>query len=264
MPTCTINDATFHYEERGNGAALVLLHGFPLDSRMWEGQLAELSSRFRVIAPNLRGFGKSSPASAFSMDSSADDIHALLGKLNALPCVLAGLSMGGYAALSYVLRYASDLRGLILIDTRAEADTPQGKENRQKMIESVRASGSKAIADQMEPKMLAPDTLSHRPEQVRALRQIMEACPPTTIEYALSAMRDRPDRTDDLTSVKTPTLILVGDADAITPPAMAQTMHEKIGGSKLVVIQGAGHMSPMEQPAQVNRAIRNFAEALPQ
>jgi len=262
MPTCTINDATFHYEERGKGPALVLIHGFPLDSRMWEGQLADLSSRFRVIAPDLRGFGKSSPASAFSMDSMADDIHALLLKLDAPPWVLAGLSMGGYVALSYVLRYASDLRGLILVDTRAEADTQQGKENRQKMIEVARTSGSRAIADQMEPKMLAPDTLSHRPAQVRALRQIMEACPPKTIEYALTAMRDRADRTDDLASIKIPTLILVGDADAITPPAMAQTLHERIAGSKRVVIQGAGHMSPMEQPAQVNRAIRNFVEGL--
>ena len=128
------------------------------------------------------------------------------------------------------------------------------------MIETARTSGSKAIADQMEPKMLAPDTLSHRPAQVRALRQIMEACPPKTIEYALAAMRNRADRIDDLPKIKIPTLILVGDADAITPPAMAQTMHEKVSGSKLVVIQGAGHMSPMEQPAQVNRAIRNFAE----
>jgi pimeloyl-ACP methyl ester carboxylesterase len=126
------------------------------------------------------------------------------------------------------------------------------------MIELARTSGSKAIADQMEPKMLAPDTLSHRPEKVRALRQIMEACPPKTIEYALAAMRDRADRVADLPAIKVPTLILVGDADSITPPAMAQTMHDKIAGSKLVVIQGAGHMSPMEQPAQVSRAIRNF------
>jgi len=262
MPICNINGATISYSDQGQGLPLVLLHGFPLDSRMWEGQVADLSSRYRVIAPDLRGFGKSAPGSAFTMQSLADDVRALLVELNALPCALAGLSMGGYVALNYVHRYARDLRGLILIDTRAEGDTTQGKEGRQKMIDLVRAKGSKAVADQMEAKMLSPDTLAKRPQQARALRRMMESCSPQTIEHALAAMRDRPDMTGELPSIAAPTLIIVGDADSITPPGVAQEMQKRIPRSQLVTIQGAGHMSPLEQPAQVNRAVRNFLQGL--
>ena len=121
---------------------LVLLHGFPLDLRMWEGQRGDLTSVARVITPDLRGFGKSQPPAPFTMESQADDVHALLTEIGALPCVLAGLSMGGYIALNYARKCPQDLRALILVDTRAEADTPQGKENRQKMIELARTAGS--------------------------------------------------------------------------------------------------------------------------
>ena len=118
------------------------------------------------------------------------------------------------------------------------------------------------LADQMEPKMLSLDTLQHRPAQVRALRQMMENCPPLTIEHALAAMRDRPDMTGLLTSIKAPTLIIVGDADSITPPTVAQSMQQKITGSHLAIIHGAGHMSPLEQPAQVNGAMSRFLKNL--
>lgn len=260
MPTQSINGGMIHYEESGSGDPLVLLHGFPLDSRMWEAQRADLSSRARVITPDLPGFGKSSPPAPFTIESMADDIHVFLQAIGALPCILGGLSMGGYVALNYVLKYPSDLRGLILVDTRSEAENEQGKQGRQKMIDLVRASGPKAVADQMQPKMLSRDTVEHRPAQVRILRQMMEACPAKTIEYALAAMRNRRDVSGDLSSIKVPTLILVGDADSITPPSMAEAMQQKISGSQRLIIQGAGHMSPLEQPAQVNRAIRNFLD----
>ena len=131
-----------------------------------------------------------------------------------------------------------------------------------KMIEAVRAGGSKAAADQMEPKMLAPDTLKAGGRVVRDLRTIMEACPPKTIENALLAMRDREDHTGDLPSIPVPTLIVVGEADAITPPATAQAMQREIPNSQLEVIPGAGHLAPMEQPEHVSRAIRGFVESV--
>jgi 3-oxoadipate enol-lactonase len=160
-----------------------------------------------------------------------------------------------------VKKYPTDLRGLLLIDTKAEGDTPEGKEGRTKMVALVREKGSAAVAEQMMPKMLAPDTATRRPEVARNLRSIMEACPPRTIEHALLAMRDRPDHSINLPSVPVPTLIVVGDADAITPPAAAQAMQQAVPNSKLVTVRGAGHMTPMEQPAQVNQAIRQFLEA---
>lgn len=267
MPTRHINGVQLYYSEqgidsRGAGGGLspvVLLHGFPLDSRMWEAQMPALAAAGRrVIAPDLRGFGQSRSETPFTIESLADDVHALLEALGALPVVLAGLSMGGYVALAYANKYPADLRGLMLVDTKAEADTAEGKEGRQKMIDLVRREGSKAIADQMIPKMLSPHTIEHHQQIVDALRRMMEACPPKTIEHALAAMRDRPDRSEELASIQVPAFAVVGASDVITPPAVAEAMTKRIPRAGLAIIGGAGHMSPMEQPDAVNHEIKAF------
>ncbi|HEY2589618.1 MAG TPA: alpha/beta hydrolase [Tepidisphaeraceae bacterium] len=263
MATQTVRGVTFHFHDRGKGLPLVLVHGFPLDSRMWDAPVSELSSDFRTIAPDLRGFGQTHASDPFTMESMADDLHALLERIGALPCVLAGLSMGGYIALAYVRKYPADLRGLMLIDTKAEGDTAEQKEGRQKTIDLVRSQGAKAVAEQMLPKMLAEETPKRRPAVAQALRGLMEACPPKTIEHALLAMRDRPDQSSNLSSIAMPTLIIVGDHDAITPVAIAQSLQKQIPHAQLVVITGAGHMAPMEQPAQVNQAMARFLHSLP-
>jgi pimeloyl-ACP methyl ester carboxylesterase len=268
MPTCTqaVNGAALSYDERGPSTArppLVLLHGFPLDSTMWEHQLQSLSTAgHRVVAPDFRGFGRSRSDDPFTLESLADDVHSLLATVHAAPCALVGLSMGGYVALAFAKKYPQDLAALALVDTKAEADTTEGKQGREKMIALARTSGATAVADQMMPKMLAADSAA-RPQIANRLRQIMEACPPKTIEHALAAMRDRPDRTGELASMKVPALVIVGDADAITPPAVAASMAGRIPGARLVTIRGAGHMSPMEQPDQVTRALRTFVQSLP-
>jgi pimeloyl-ACP methyl ester carboxylesterase len=246
------------YREQGQGKPVVLLHGFPLDWRIFEKQVAALSKNFRVIAPDLRGFGQSKSDEPFTMASLADDVHALLKSMDALPCALGGLSMGGYVALAFAKKYAADLSSLILLDTRAEADTAEGKAGRGKMIELVRQSGSKAIADQMMPKMFAEETLKSNPAVVQQLRGIMENCPAKTIEHALAAMRDREDSMDLLPRITAPTLIVVGEHDAITPPAIARGMKAKIRNSKLVEIAGAGHVSTMEKAEDVTAAIEGF------
>jgi pimeloyl-ACP methyl ester carboxylesterase len=252
---------TLSYAEKGKGEPVVLLHGFPLDRRMWEAQIAEFSARRRVIAPDLPGFGQSKSEEPFTIASLADDVHQFLSDINAVPCILAGLSMGGYVALAYMRKYASGVRGLILVDTKAEGDNPQQKEGRAKMVELARKEGSKAIADQMLPKLVAEDVPKTRPAIARSLRAMMEACPPRTIEHALVAMRDRPDQTPHLESIAAPTLIVVGDADAITPVTVAEAMQRRIPNSTMAVIRGAGHMSPVEQPAQVNHAMGQFLDA---
>ena len=196
------------------------------------------------------------------MESLADDVHALLGELKALPCILGGLSMGGYVALAYAKKYPTDLRSLALIDTKAEGDTAEGKAGREKMIELARTQGTKAVADQMMPKMLAPDADKTRPQVKRELDQIMNAQTPLTIEHALAAMRDRPDFVAHLPSIATPTLVIVGEHDAITPPGGAEKMSQAILKSTYVMIRGAGHMSSMEQPQQVTDALRRFASGL--
>jgi pimeloyl-ACP methyl ester carboxylesterase len=236
----------------------VLVHGFPLDNRIWEAQLSALSDKYRVIAPDLPGFGKSKSSKSFTMESLAEDLHAFLTQIKALPCALAGLSMGGYMIFAFERKYPTDLKAFILVDTKAEADTTEGKAGRNKMIETARTSGSPAIAAAMLPKMLAPDSQQSRPQLVQQVKSIMEACPPQTIENALAAMRDRSDFRECLRSVAEPTLIIVGEHDAITPPAVAESMKKEISHAKLVTIKGAGHLSPMEQPEQVNQALRQF------
>jgi pimeloyl-ACP methyl ester carboxylesterase len=261
MATRDLNGVQLHYTEQGSGRPVLLVHGFPLDVRMWDAQVPALAAAgWRVIAPDLRGFGGSLSETPFTLESLADDVHALAAGVGAIPFVFVGLSMGGYVALAYARKYPADLRALVLVDTKAEADTAEGKQGRAKMIELARKEGSKAVADQMMPKMLAKDAADQRPQTAQALRRIMEACPPKTIEHALAAMRDRPDRSGELAQIKVPTLVIVGESDAITPPAVAESMVSKLPGAQLVVIKGAGHMSPMEQPEQVNRAIKSFLD----
>jgi 3-oxoadipate enol-lactonase len=263
MPTHNANGGNLHYTDYGTGTPVVLLHGFPLDSRMWAAQVPALASAgYRVIAPDLRGFGQSESDQPFTIESLADDVHALLAGIGVLPVVLAGLSMGGYVALAYAKKYPADLRGLALLDTKAEADTPEGKEGRQKMIDVVRKDGAKAVADQMMPKMLAKDAAGQRPQVAQDLRRMMEETDSKAIEHALGAMRDRPDRSGELGAIKVPTLVVVGDSDQITPPQGAEAMAKKIPGAKLETIRGAGHMSPMEQPEQVNRALTAFLDSM--
>jgi pimeloyl-ACP methyl ester carboxylesterase len=262
MPEVSVNGANLFYSERGRGLPVVLVHGFPLDSRMWDEQLAALSERFRVIAPDLRGFGRSRSEQPFTIESLADDLHQLLAHIDALPCVLGGLSMGGYVAFAFVTKYIEDLKGLILLDTKAEADTSEAKQNRLKMIESVRACGSPAVADAMMCKLVAPETQLGRPEVLWKLRDIMESCPPLTIEHAQLAMCDRRDYGDELASIALPTLVVVGQADIITPPTVAQGMARQMPHAQVAIIPNAGHVCPMEEPGLVNVAMGSFLASL--
>lgn len=262
MAKITVNGTSLFYHDQGQGLPLVLLHGYPLDSRLWQHQLSDLSGGFRVILPDLRGFGQSTDGGEFTIESQADDVHALAGALKLGKFVLAGLSMGGYITLAYCRKYPSTLSGVGLIDTRAQGDTPEGRQNREKAIDLVQLQGSKAIADQMLPKLLAPETINHRPHLAMAVRQMIEQCSAQTIATALAAMRDRPDQTEFLPSLADPTLIVVGDLDVITPPVIADAMHQAIPQSRMVVIRGAGHLAPLEQPHQVNQALRSFLHGI--
>ena len=262
MPNKSIHAAPVHYIDQGSGSPLVLLHGFPLDRRMWAAQIEAFSATHRVIAPDFRGFGQSPPTGPFTMESLADDVHAMLHDLKAVPMVLAGLSMGGYVALAYARKYAVTLRGLILLDTKADPDTPEAREGRGKMIQLVKEKGSAAIGDAMQPRLLPPEAGTSRPQLVKQLREMTDQTSPLTIEHALAAMRDRPDQTPMLASINVPTLVITGELDAITPPATCKAMQRKIPLSQLAIIRGAGHMTPMEQPNQVNAAIHNYLATL--
>jgi pimeloyl-ACP methyl ester carboxylesterase len=252
------------FEERGSGPPVILLHGYPLSRAMWAPQRLELARRYRVITPDMRGMGETPPSDVeFSMDMLADDVIALLEHLSINgPIVLGGLSMGGYVAQAFAAQHPERLRGLILMDTKAVADTPEMAQKREETAAEVLETGDvKKVVDAMIPRLFASDTLNE-PERIAELTSVMEATTPKGIAGALRCMAGRPDRRNDLGKIRVPTLVLVGAEDAISPPTEAQSIADAISDSRFAVIPQAGHMAPWENPEGVNAALLDFLDRL--
>lgn len=238
---------------------LVLLHAFPLNARMWEGQLTLAQTGWHVIAPQLRGYdGGAGDPSAASVDDYAGDVIDLLDALHIKLAVVAGLSMGGYVAFAMLRHAARYVQGLILADTRAQADTPEGVAGRTRMLQLAQEKGPSAVADAMIPNVLGETTRTTRPAVVEQVRSLMLASSAEAIGGGLRALMTRPDSTPLLETIHVPTLIVVGDEDTLTPPAAAEEMHQGIAGSQLVRIPQAGHLSNLEQPELFNAALAAF------
>jgi pimeloyl-ACP methyl ester carboxylesterase len=252
------------YVDRGAGTPVILVHGFPLDHSMWTAQIDDLSRQARVIAPDLRGFGQSplgnaDPIHGISMEQFAADVAALLDAIKITdPVVLVGLSMGGYVAWQFARKYPQRLRALAQLDTRAVADTEEARAARLKMADNVAEWGSGRVAEMMGPKLLAPKWFESRPDIVAAVRAMVERTPPAAIAAAQRGMAARPDMTCFLPQIRVPTLVLVGDADVISPPREMQAIAAAIPGAQFVVIPDSGHMTTMEQPEKVIEALRGF------
>ncbi len=251
--------------DEGPGPAVVLLHGFPLSRAMWKEQVTGVGSIYRLIVPDLRGHGESpAPDGVYTIDEMADDVIELLDTLSlGAPVVVGGLSMGGYVALSLVARYPERVRALMLMDTRAAADSPEAAEKREELARAVLAAGNSGpVVESMVPRLFAKSTLEERPERVAFLREVMEQNTPRGIAGALRGMACRPDRRGDLATIRVPTLVMVGEEDVVTPPAEAQTLADAIPGARLEVIPWAGHMAPYENHAVANGVILRFLEGL--
>ncbi len=259
----TVNGVNLAVEVQGEGPAILFIHGYPFDRTIWRHQVASLKG-FRRIAPDLRGMGESdAPDLGYSMATYADDLSALLDTLGVEEVVLCGLSMGGYIAFEFLRRWRRRVRRLVLMDTRAEADTVEGRRNREAAILAARERGASAIADAMLPKVLAPATRANSPEAAERIRAMMAATPVAGILGALGAMRDRVDSTPLLpTLTDLPTLILVGEDDELTPPHRARAMAEAIPQARLIVVPAAGHLLPVEQPEEATAAIGEFLRGL--
>jgi pimeloyl-ACP methyl ester carboxylesterase len=254
--------APFAGEVAGGGdTALVLIHGFPLTSAMWARQADALASAtIRVVTPDLPGFGRT-PGAITSVAEAADGIAALIDEVGARRVVLGGFSMGGYIAFAFVRRYAARLDGLILVDTKAEADTPEGRDGRYALAERVQDDGVEIVIDAMLPRLVSDGTLRSRPDVVQQVRDIAGGSTLEGVVGALRAMAERPSSVPDLPRIAVPTLIIVGREDVITPPSDAETMRAGINGSEMAIIPDAGHLTPMEQPDVVNGVIRGWLAA---
>jgi len=253
------------FTDEGAGPAVVLLHGFPLDRTMWADQVPALVPEHRVVVPDLRGHGESpAPDSVYAMEQMAEDVVELLDGLALTePVVFAGLSMGGYVALALAAHHPERVRALILADTRAANDAPEAAANREVNARSVLAAGHpKALVESMIPKLFAPSSLRDRPELVARLRGAMEATSAAGVAGALRGMAMRPDRRPELGSIAAPTLVVVGEHDAVSPPDEARAIAEALPNGRLVTIPGAGHLSPCENPGAFNAAALDFLRGL--
>ena len=257
MTLIQINDIHMAYTDTGMGRPVVLIHGYPFNRSLWNEQVAALSSSYRVIVPDLRGFGETDASEgSATMNRMAQDVAQLLDHLEIPQAVIGGLSMGGYVALAFCKQFPSRVRALILADTRAHTDTEEAKQTRAQQAEKALAEGMAGIADAMLPKLLTPETVSKRPEIVKRVRDMMLKTKPEGAAAALRGMAERDDQTSLKISV--PTLIIVGAEDAITPVADSEKMNHAIAGSRLVVLENAGHVSNLERTEKFNEALLDF------
>jgi pimeloyl-ACP methyl ester carboxylesterase len=248
----------------GSGAGLVLLHGFPFGRSMWRGQAEALGGEFRVVAPDLRGSGETPPGVGdVTMETLAEDVAALLDELNLGRVVLGGLSMGGYVAFEFFRKFPERVRALVLADTRPQADTEEGRRAREENARRALKESMAPIVESLLPKVLSAGTRERGGEVSGRVRAMILGASPEGAAASVRAMAARRDQTDLLPSINVPTLILVGSEDAVTPPADAEAMGAKIEGSRLVVVEGAGHLSNVERPEEFNRALVEFMRGLP-
>jgi pimeloyl-ACP methyl ester carboxylesterase len=261
-----LGSVTIGCEVRGDGLPVVLLHGFPLDRSMWDAQITALAQDFKVIAPDLRGFGKSSLEShdaerGVDMQKYAEDV---LGMLDALgvkePVVLAGFSMGGYVAWPFALKHLDRLCGLALVDTRAVCDAEEAAAGRRKMAEAVLAAGNAEPTLGMLDKLLSAEAHELRPDLVTAVKDMMLRQTPEAIAAAQRGMARRPDMRGELAKITCPVLCLVGQADVISQPNEMAEIAAALPDARFVEVAG-GHMAPMENPVAVTEALRDFARS---
>ncbi|NTU79678.1 MAG: alpha/beta fold hydrolase, partial [Chloroflexales bacterium] len=241
-----LNGIRMRYEDVGEGKAVLLLHAFPLSAAMWQRQVDALRDGYRVIAPDLRGFGGSdAPPGPYPMDQQADDMAALLEYLGVERAAVVGLSMGGYIAFAFWRRHRDKAAALVLADTRAGADSEEARAGREANARLAEEDGPGVIADKLIPGLVAPGASQAVRDELRAL---ITANSPEGIAGALRGMAARPDSTPDLAGIAVPVLVLVGAEDGLTPPAEADRIHQGIVGSDLAQVPAAGHLSNLEQP----------------
>lgn len=252
-------NAPLYVRDAGKGPAIVLLHAFPLNSRMWEPQLVGLADRFRVLAPDLAGFGLSwVPTTASSLAEQAAAVDHTLEDLAIDELVLVGLSMGGYVAFPLLERLGARVRGLVLASTRAGADTEEAVEERHRLAAQVERDGVEVAADEMLPKLLGSSTLLDRPDLVDHVHAMVLENKASGIASALRAMAARPDMTPALERIACPVLVIAGEEDAVIPTPTARLMAGRIPDARVEVVRG-GHLVNLEAPDDFNRLIEEFA-----
>jgi 3-oxoadipate enol-lactonase len=255
-------DTEIFYTVRGSGAPLILLHPFPTNHRFWDDCALYLESRYQLITPDLRAHGESSPGEgAATMDKHAQDLLLLCNQLGFNKAFFAGVSIGGYVLFEFWRRSRERVAALVLSNTRAGADSPEQRANREKTIQDVQQRGPTPFIEATLPKMLSETTLRTRPDRVEAARALMARMSVKGIVAGLQGLAARQDSTPTLGTIDVPTLIIAGDQDTSTPRPEAELMHLGISGSRMEVVPRTGHYAALEQPEQTARAMRAFLDS---
>lgn len=250
-----LNGISIAYTDMGMGLPMLLVHGFPLNGGAWSRQVEAFRGTCRVIAPDLRGFGESgSSVGPVPMSLYAEDLGALMQELNTPSVLLMGHSMGGYVALAFARAFPKAVRGLVLVGTKAGADTPEAAAARREAVAKVRTEGIQGLVDAMAPKMLSATNTDAAMAQ--AVRQLMASSRPDGVAGALLGMAERPDAREWLEGIRVPTLVIAGEDDAIIPTLESEAMAKAIPGAQLKLIPHAGHLVAFEQPEIFNEAVR--------
>ena len=265
MGAASINGITTSYDDAGAGEnVLVLVHGHPFDRSMWRPQVEEISNKcWRVIAPDLRGYGESSviPGKT-TLDIFATDIATLLDQLHIQEIVIGGLSIGGQIVMEFCRLYPERVRGILLAATSPGAETEEGKRNRAKMADRLLREGMETYAEEVLPKMVAPRNIAALPAVAKHVRSMMRAAHPAGAAAALRGRAERPDYETTLAGLNVPALIVVGDEDAFTTRTDAEQMHARLKRSELVWMEGVGHMPNLEREVEFNAALGRFLDRI--
>ncbi|MHB9133073.1 MAG: alpha/beta fold hydrolase [Armatimonadota bacterium] len=252
-----LHGVAIHYEVMGSGIPLLCLPPFPFDHRIWHQQ-ASLSDMAQLILPDLRGTGKSDVTDGpYTMDLLASDMVALFDHLQIHKAVVMGVSMGAYVAFSMCDRYPERIRGLVLADTRAEADTPQQAERRRATVDGLRTTGTDILRNRVND-LFAASTHRERPQLVEEMQALVSEANPEGLAQETLGMAIRPDRRDLLPKIKVPVLVICGDEDTVSPCEGMMEMANAIPHAEYATIAKAGHLSPLEQPGAFNALVRNY------
>ncbi|WP_457630884.1 alpha/beta fold hydrolase [Oceanithermus sp.] len=242
---------------------VVFLHAFPFSPEMWSLQVAALEGRYSVFAPAMPGLGGREPGPA-SLDAWAAELDERLEEVGIDEAVFVGLSMGGYLAFRLWDLFPDRFAGLVLADTRAEADDEAGLARRAELAAAVREKGAGVLLESFYPSVLGETTRTSQDEERRAaadwVREMILEADPEGIARALEAMAGRPDSRPLLPEIEVPTLVIVGEEDTLTPPEQAREMAAAIPEAELLIIGGAGHMANIENPGAFNTALLGFVE----
>lgn len=252
------------YSEKGTPDLfpILFLHAFPLNRHMWRYQLDGLSYEYRIIAPDLPGFGQSPLLKETpTIEAYSKSIINLMDRLEIQKAVFGGCSMGGYILFQIYKEYQDRVAGFIFCDTKAAADTEEARQNRFNMIKDAQENGLRPLMESMGPKLVCPATKETKKELYENLKETILSHPVEGIAHSQEAMANRQDYHEIAKTISVPSLLVFGNEDVFTPPEMGRMLHSCIPNSTLEIINHAGHLSPLEQPAIVNEKILQFLAA---